>query len=90
MAQTPAVSEKTDEKPAIASPEIVNSVELVAGANSYTEEQAKGRLEEAGFTSVADLVLNQDGFWTGSAFFDGRELHVKMDYQGNIATTDFM
>lgn len=90
MAQTPAVNEKTDEKPAITMPEIVNSVELVAGANSYTEDQAKGRLEEAGFTEVADLMLSKEGFWTGTAILDGKKMNVKMDYKGNIATTDSM
>jgi len=39
----------------------------VAGANSFTEGQAKSRIEGAGFTQVTGLKKDDNGIWRGSA-----------------------
>ena len=56
----------------------------VPGANSFTEAQARSRLEGDGFTSVSALSKDKDGIWRGRAS-KGSAMHdVGVDYQGNI------
>ncbi|MGL5115279.1 MAG: PepSY domain-containing protein, partial [Beijerinckiaceae bacterium] len=42
------------------------------GANSFTETQARTRLESQGFSSVGALIRDADGIWRGSATREGR------------------
>ncbi len=58
---------------------------LEKGANSFTEGQARTRLEGAGFTNVTGLVKDADGIWRGTAMKDGKSMTVGFDYKGNIA-----
>jgi len=75
----------TDPKtPAVATPETTNPAAPVAGANSFTEAQAKERIEKAGFTNVSDLVKNKDGIWEGSAMRGEAKVQVSLDFQGNV------
>lgn len=71
--------------PAVATPDSTNPTAPVAGANSFTEAQAKSRLEENGYTNVADLKLDANGVWVAKADKDGKTVDVTLDYQGNIA-----
>ena len=57
-----------------------------SGANSFTEGQAKSRIEAAGFTNVSDLKKDDQGVWRGQAQKDGRQVSVALDYQGNVTT----
>lgn len=57
---------------------------LENGANSFTEAQARSRLEGAGLTSVTDLKKDDQGVWRGKATRDGKSLTVGFDYKGNI------
>jgi hypothetical protein len=59
--------------------------ELKKGANSFTEAQAKSRLEGFGFTSVTALTKDVDGVWWATASKDAKSVKVGLDYQGNIA-----
>jgi protein CpxP len=59
--------------------------ELKKGANSFTEAQAKSRLEGFGFTSVTGLTKDVDGVWWATASMDAKSVKVGLDYQGNIA-----
>lgn len=54
------------------------------GANSFTMDQARGRLEEKGFSGVSDLVKDEDGIWRGKAQKGGSATAVWLDYKGNI------
>ena len=75
----------TDPKtPAVATPETTNPAAPVAGANSFTEAQAKERIEKAGFTNVSGLVKNKDGIWEGSAMRGDAKVQVSLDFQGNV------
>ena len=75
----------TDPKtPAVATPETTNPAAPVAGANSFTEAQAKERIEKAGFTNVSVLVKNKDGIWEGSAMRGDAKVQVSLDFQGNV------
>jgi hypothetical protein len=56
----------------------------VAGKNSFTEAQAKDRLEKHGYTSVSALKKDDQSVWHGTATKDGRPVSVAVDYQGNI------
>ena len=56
----------------------------VPGANSFTEGQARARIEERGFAQVADLKKDDKGIWRGTAMKDGKSVAVALDYQGNI------
>ncbi|WP_457584520.1 PepSY domain-containing protein [Ensifer canadensis] len=72
------------ETPAVATPDTTNPTAPVEGANSFTEEQARARLEENGYTSVTGLKLDDKGIWQASATKDGKPVTVTLDYQGNI------
>lgn len=64
----------------------VNAAPLQPGANSFTEAQARIRLEQAGFQNVRDLKKDEAGVWRGRAVQDGREVNVGLDFRGTIAT----
>ncbi|MDU0343652.1 PepSY domain-containing protein [Bosea rubneri] len=54
------------------------------GANSFTEGQAKSRLEANGYTAVTGLKKDDNGVWKGSAMSAGAQVNVSVDYRGNI------
>jgi hypothetical protein len=56
----------------------------VAGANSFTESQAKSRLETNGFSNVSGLRKDDNGVWRGKANKGGRSVDVSVDFQGNV------
>jgi hypothetical protein len=56
----------------------------VPGANSFTEGQAKSRLEAAGFTDISGLQKDDQGIWRGQAKHAGQQVAVALDYQGNV------
>jgi predicted small secreted protein len=58
--------------------------EQTPGANSFTEAQARGAVESAGYTEVGALTQNQEGLWQGSAMKDGAEVNVSVDYRGEV------
>jgi hypothetical protein len=73
--------------PAIASPSSATNADApAAGANSFTEGQAKSRIEAAGFSNVSGLTKDKDGIWRGTASQSGATVNVALDFQGNIVT----
>jgi hypothetical protein len=56
----------------------------LAGANSFTENQAKDRITAAGFTNVSALTKDDNGIWRGTASRDGKSVNVAVDYKGNV------
>ena len=58
----------------------------LAGANSFTESQAKARFEANGFTNVSGLRKDEGSIWRGTAMKDGKSVSVALDYQGNVVT----
>jgi len=56
----------------------------LAGANSFTEGQAKSRIENMGFANVTDLKKDDNGVWRGRAMKSGQTVDVSIDYQGNV------
>ena len=57
---------------------------LEKGANSFTEGQAKSRIESAGMTGVTGLAKDGMAMWRGKAMRNGKPVDVGFDYKGNI------
>ncbi|AVA24990.1 hypothetical protein [Rhizobium sp. NXC24] len=76
----------TQETPAVATPDTKNPGAPVQGKNSFTEGQAKSRMEEAGYTNITNLQLDDQGVWRASAMKGSKTVQVALDYQGNIVT----
>ncbi|MGG5823493.1 hypothetical protein [Falsiroseomonas sp. HW251] len=64
---------------------IVDASALETGANSFTEGQARARLEDAGFTNLQDLRKDDAGFWRARAMRAGASTEVALDFRGRIA-----
>lgn len=58
---------------------------LEPGANSFTEGQARSRMEAAGFTNLEGLRKDDNGIWRGRAMRSGQQVDVGLDYRGNVA-----
>lgn len=71
-------------KPAIKSSNDVTSGAPIAGANSFTEGQAKSRIEARGYANVTGLNKDGQGVWHASATKNGKQTQVALDYQGNV------
>ena len=56
----------------------------VRGRNSFTEGEARSRMEAKGFSNVSGLQKDNDGVWRGHATRDGKQVEVSLDYQGNV------
>lgn len=56
----------------------------VAGANSFTEGQAKSRIEAKGYSNVSGLKKDDKGVWRGTAMRDGKSINVSLDFEGNV------
>jgi len=84
FAQTAPAANPNASTPAIANPKASNPNAPAAGANSFTEAQAKSRIEGAGYSNVSGLVKDKDGIWRGKASKGSATVNVALDYQGNI------
>ena len=61
-----------------------NSNAPVAGSNSFTEGQAKSKIEAAGYSNVSGLQKDDNGVWRGKADKAGTKADVSVDFQGNV------
>ena len=83
LAQNPPAKNEPGNN-AINSSDKKNSNAPVAGANSFTEGQAKSRIEEAGYSGVTALKKDDNGVWRGKATKGGATTDVSIDFQGNV------
>lgn len=81
QSETPKTSQTT---PAVSSSGETNPGAPVAGKNSFTEAQAKSRMENAGYKDVSGLKLDDQGVWRATATKDGKQANVSVDFQGNV------
>jgi hypothetical protein len=82
IAQQPAPRANT---PAVTTPNAPpNPGAPVPGANSFTEGQAKSRIEGSGYTQVSDLKKDETGIWRGKGVKNGKTVSVSLDFQGNV------
>jgi hypothetical protein len=77
---------QTSTPPAVSSPNATNPKAPVPGANSFTEGQAKSRIEANGFSNVSALQKDANGVWRGRAMKNGTSVSVSLDFQGNIVS----
>jgi hypothetical protein len=82
--QSSQTAQNGPQNPAIKSTDQNNSSTPVAGANSFTEAQAKARIEARGYTNVSGLKKDDSGVWRGTATLNGQTRPVSLDYQGNV------
>lgn len=57
-----------------------------AASNSFTEDQARGHIEHAGYSDVSGLTKTADGLWTGQAKKDGKSVAVSVDFKGAVTS----
>ncbi|EHM02851.1 hypothetical protein HMPREF9946_00756, partial [Acetobacteraceae bacterium AT-5844] len=72
----PGTPQRSEGPPTTATP--------AAGANSFTEGQARRRIEEAGFTDVQNLRKDEQGVWRGQGMRNGTRADVGLDFRGNV------
>jgi putative membrane protein len=84
IASTPSLAQ--DRTPAVSTPNTTNPAAPVEGASSFTEGQAKSRIESNGFTNVSGLTKDDKGFWRGKASKGGKQVEVTLDFQGNVVS----
>jgi hypothetical protein len=84
FAQTTPPAKSGPNNNAVNSPGQNNSNAPVAGRNSFTEGQAKSKIEEAGYTKVSDLKKDNNGVWRGKASKGGSSTSVSVDFEGNV------
>ena len=77
LAQNPPANDGPNNK-AINSKSGNNPGAPVAGANSFTEGQAKSRIESKGYTNVSGLKKDDKGVWRGTAMRDGKSGDVSL------------
>ena len=56
----------------------------VKGSNSFTEGEARSRIQDKGLSNVTGLKKDDDGIWRGHATRSGQQVDVALDYQGNV------
>lgn len=56
-----------------------------AASNSFTQSQARGHIEKAGYTDVSALTKTPDGRWIGTAKKDGKPVKVSVDFKGAVS-----
>jgi hypothetical protein len=62
-----------------------DAVKPARGKNSFTQAQAKGRIEKHGYDAVTDLHKDQDDVWHARATKkDGGDVAVALDWMGNV------
>jgi hypothetical protein len=83
FAQAPPANPKPN-TPAVTTTDSAQPGQPAKGANSFTEAQAKSRIEAKGFSDVSGLAKDQDGVWRGKAMKAGASQDVALDYQGNV------
>lgn len=84
LAQTPPSSSPTPPAIATGTGDSNTTAAPVAGKNSFTEGEARDRLEKHGYTAVSGLMKDDQSIWRGTATKDGKSVAVAVDYQGNI------
>jgi predicted transcriptional regulator len=61
-----------------------NADQPAKGANSFTKNQARHRIQKKGYSHVTGLAKDQDGVWRGTAQKGGQPINVWLDYKGNV------
>jgi len=84
IAATMGTQSSSSQTPKVTVGDKPDQVPPLPGANSFTEDQAKGRIQDAGFADVSKLTKDDQGIWRGQANKDGKNTTVALDYKGNV------
>jgi putative membrane protein len=60
------------------------ATDVAPASNSFTEGQARGHIENAGYANVTGLTKTPDGMWTAKATKDGKSMDVAVDFKGAV------
>jgi putative membrane protein len=63
-----------------------SSADVASASNSFTEGQAKGHIQNAGYADVSGLTKTPDGLWTATATKGGKPVTVVVDFKGAVTT----
>jgi hypothetical protein len=69
---------------AIKDPHPENAGPPAAGANSFSDGEAKGHIENSGYTNVTELSEDAHGVWHAKAMKGGQSHNVSLDFKGNV------
>lgn len=69
---------------ALKDPTVAKTGASAAGANSFTEGQARDRIGKAGYTGVTALAKTSEGVWAGQAMKGKKKVRVALDFKGNV------
>ena len=58
--------------------------DVAPASNSFTQDEAKGHIENAGYTDVTGLQKTADGLWTAKAKKGGKSVAVAVDFKGAV------
>jgi hypothetical protein len=58
----------------------------VAGRNSFTEGQAKSKIEEAGYSNVTELKKDDAGVWHGKASKGSSKVRMSTKASSNVGS----
>jgi periplasmic protein CpxP/Spy len=84
--QDQSVGEAATGSSGSSSPQQSGNGKIAPGANSFTEAQAKSRIESMGYQQVTNLKKDPStSVWTGNAMKNGKHVQVQLDYQGDVA-----
>ena len=61
-----------------------NAPQPARGSNSFTQAEARRRMERAGFIGIGQLTKDGGGVWRGTATKSGQPAQVWLDYKGNV------
>jgi hypothetical protein len=81
----PMASDHAAQNPATHAPDKMTHAPLARGKNSFTQKQARSRLEKAGYSHVTNLAQDQDGLWQARAMHHGKWVNAAVDFKGNVA-----
>ena len=74
--------------PAIDTEDTSEKSALTAGANSFTEGQAREAIEKQGYTVTGPLTQDSQGIWSGQAARGSSAVStVSVDYKGVVSPT---
>ena len=78
-----ALADANDSKPAIKIDQAAPA-HPVPGKTSFTEGEAKDRIEKHGYVIVTNPLKGDRGIWYAQATKDGKAVRLMVDYQGNV------
>jgi opacity protein-like surface antigen len=85
-AATAQQADQTSHNPAMKDNAVAHVAVAAQGSNSFTEDQAKGRIAKAGYSHISHLVKDENGVWRGAAMRKGKRVNIGLDYKGNVTT----